>query len=352
MPELPDPRVLASQPEYFLNEVNLDAGTCGFLRLNRDAYRRSAFMDHRVKTESEEILSAPLTSVQHAIGELGTNDALSPINYILHTAFCCSTLISRCLGIEGACWALREPMVLMQMANYKRAGDRYHYGDADWRRLFDSVLFLLAKSRVNNEAVVIKPTNAANNLAADLVKHPRTGGVLLLHSSLEQFLVSIVKKGEAGRAFVRRLFNVIREDSTRTGSLPPAALMQLTDLQIAAFVWYQQMDVYLQLLARFPQANIRTLDCEVFLAQPETTLVKLCELFGIHADAESSRQVVAGPIFRKYSKNDMQDYDLALRQNEHTEVMQQHGIEIAGILSWSAGIRPEGPLHLPLPRAL
>lgn len=352
MPELPDPRALASRPEYYLNEVNLDTGTCAFLRLNRDAYRRSAFMDHRVKTESEEILSAPLTSIQHALDELGTYGESSPINYILHTAFCCSTLISRCLGIEGICWALREPTVLMQLANYKRAGDRYGYGDADWRRLFDSVLFLLTKSRLDSEAVVIKPTNAANNLAADLVKHPRTSGVLLLYSSLEQFLVSIAKKGEAGRAFVRRLFNVIRGDSARTGSLAPAALMQLTDLQIAAFVWYQQMDVYLQVLGQFPQANIRTLDCEVFLSQPQTTLVKLSELFGIHADAETLHQVITGPIFRKYSKNDTQDYDLALRQNEHDEVMRQHGAEIAGILSWSGGIRPEGPLHLPLPRVL
>lgn len=348
----PAPHVLASQPEYYLNEVNLDTQECGFLRLDRDSYRRSAFMDHRIKSEDGATVRVPLALMQEAVDDPVLGVHQRPINYIFHTAFCCSTLISRCLDIEGVCCALREPAVLMQMANYKRLGNRLTTDGAQGRALLNMALFLLAKSCAAGEAALIKPTNAANNLAEDLLEHPRSGGVLLLYSSLEQFLVSIVKKGEAGRLFVRRLFNVIRADSSRVGSLMPTVLMPLTDLQIATFVWHLQMDLYLRLLEQFPQTNIRTLDCEVFLAQPEQTLARLCELFALKVDVETLRQIIAGPVFRKYSKNDTQNYDSALRKTEYTQIMQQHGADIAGILSWSEGIRPEGPLHLPLPRAL
>lgn len=352
MSNILDPRVLASRPEYYLNDLNLDAGECIFLSLNKSAYRYSTFLDHRIKAELSETIRAPLALIQDAVASLETEAEPRSISYILHTAFCCSTLISNCLDIEGICCALREPVVLMQMANYKRLGGQYHFSGAEWRRLLDTVLFLLAKSGSVDEAALIKPTNAANNLAGDLLEHPRTGGVLLLYSSLERFLVSIAKKGEAGRIFVRRLFKVIQADSIRTASLGPEELIRLTDLQIASLVWYLQMDVYLQLIERFPRVDIRTLDCETFLAQPEETLAKLCDLFTIKAETGILRRIVVGPVFRKHSKYDKQDFDSAMRQIEYEQVMRQHGADIAEIVNWSDGIRPGGRLRLPLSHAL
>lgn len=352
MPNPTDPRILASRPEYYLNDLNLDTGEYGFLRLNKDAYRRSAFMDHRIKTADGDVLRVPLAEMQQAIDELETGVRQTPINYILHSAFCCSTLIARCLDIEGFCCALREPAVLMQLANYKRVGNRFRSDGADWHRLLDAVLFLLAKSRANGEAVLIKPTNAANNLAADVLQHPRTGGVVLLYSSLEQFLVSIIKKGEAGRAFVRRLFNVIRRDSERTRSLPVESLAQLTDMQTAAFVWYLQIDAYLKLLAAFPDATIRTLDCDAFLTSPLTTLVKLCHLFEMRVEKTTLEAIVAGPGFTRHSKDDSRDYDSSARTSEYEQIVREHRVTLDGILAWSEGLRPEGPIKIPLARAL
>lgn len=352
MPAFPDPRTLAVRPEYYLKDVSLETGQCAFLRLDEGAYGRSAFMDHRIKVASHDTLHVPLAVMQETIAALEVATETQHINYVLHTAFCCSTLVSRCLDIEAICYALREPEVLMRLANYKRMGAAHRLGESAWSDLLDTSLFLLAKSSSKGATPLIKPTNAANNLGDDLLRHRRTGGVLLLYSGLEQFLVSIIKKNEAGRVFVRRLFNLIRGDSRRADALTPAALLPLTDLQIAAFVWYVQMDVYLRLLEDFPQANIRTLDCEVFLAQPEATLAKLCELFSLEVEIDVIRQIVAGPVFRKYSKSDAQDYDSALRQVEYKEVMRLYQADIAGVIRWSEGIRSEGKPCLPLPRAL
>ena len=349
---MPSPDELLTQPEYFLHTLNLAAGECEFLKLDKAAFRRLAFMDQRIQPGSWESARVSLDIIGKLVADRPIGPASKPINYIFHTAFCCSTLISRCLDIEGICYALREPQVLMQLANYKRLRSRNAPEAAPQRNLLDTVLFLLAKSAADGETTVIKPTNAANNLLAEMARHSRTRGVLLLYSSLEQFLVSIIKKGEEGRAFVRKLFNVIRKDSERTSALPLESLAQLTDLQIAAFVWYLQMEVYLKVINDCPEANIRTLNCDVFLADPMGILLRVCELFGIKIDGATLATIIAGPVFKKNSKNDTQDYDSAVRKDEYSQILQQQGATIKGILAWSEGIRPEGPLTLPLPRPL
>jgi len=342
---MPNSEDLATRPEYFLQELDLARRECGFLRLDRGAYRASAFLDHRIKSASRDAVRAPLDVMDRLRAELRPADA-PPINYIFHTAFCCSTLVSRSLDLEGACTGLREPSVLMQMANAKRTAV------PGWREALDTTLFLLAKCCGTGEAVLIKPTNAANNLLEDVLAMPRTGGVLLLYSSLKYFLVSILKKGEAGRAFVRQLFAVLRMDSAGTRSLDPEALSRLTDLQIATFTWYVQMDNYQRLLERHPQRHIATLDCDRFLAEPLETLVKLCAFFGIDADRDGLAQVVAGPVFAKSSKNTADDYDAAVREAEYQQVLEENREAVEAMLSWSERLRPEGAISLPLPRAL
>jgi len=349
---MPSPEELATRPEYFLSGIDLARRECEFLRVDPGAYRDSAFLDHRLRSERREPFRAPLDGMTRLSAGLAQSAAQLPINYIFHTSFCCSTLISRCLDMPGLCGGLREPSVLMQMANEKRIAGSVSGRGQVWQQAFDTALFLLAKCRGADEAILIKPTNAANNLAEDVLGMPRTGGVLLLHSNLKYFLVSILKKGEPGRAFVRQLFAVMRTDSERTRSLDPEALSRLTDLQIAAFAWYAQMDNYLRLLQRFPDKRIATLDCDVFLAEPLDTLVQLCAFFGIAADRERLAEVVAGPVFTRYSKNSADDYDAAVRETEYRQVLEENQEAVEGMLAWSAKLRPEGAIELPLPRRL
>lgn len=343
---MPSQDELATRPEYFLDELDLARRECRFLHLDPQAYRSSAFLDHRVKSVPRDPVSAPLEAMTRLRQAAEGSGAKAPIHYIFHTAFCCSTLISRSLDLEGACTGLREPSALMQVANAKRTAM------PGWPDALGTALFLLAKCRGAGEAMVIKPTNAANNLAEEVLSMPRTGGVLLLHSSLKYFLASILKKGEPGRAFVRQLFAILRMDSERTRTLDPEALSRLTDLQIAAFTWYAQMDNYLRLLERYPGRRIATLDCDAFLARPLETLVKLAAFFGIEAGEERLAQVVAGPVFAKSSKNAADDYDAAVRETEYRLVVEENREAVEAVMDWSTRLRPEGAITLPLPRAL
>jgi len=349
---MPSLEELATRAEYYLHALDLASGECEFLRLDKAASRHSTFMDHRLQAGAQEPIRTSLDLIEKHIVSMSVSPDFRPINYIFHTAFCCSTLISRCLDIQGICYALREPAVFMQMANYKRVGNPYLLDIHKQQALLNTVLYLLAKSSGQGETTLIKPTNAANNLVVEVVQNKHTHGILLLYSSLEQFLVSIIKKGEEGRAFVRRLFNVIRMDSERSNSLTLDSLSQLTDLQIAAFVWYQQLDAYLRVLDRYPSANIRTLDCDVFLVDPLNTLTKLCELFDVKVKKQILEEIVTGPVLRKFSKNGVHDYDASLREIENARIIVQYRETITGIIAWSDRIRPEGPVPLPLPRSL
>lgn len=352
MSVMPSPEDILARPDYYLHSVDLNAGECHFMKLSDDAYRRSSFMDHRLQAQSSEVAQASLAEMQRLVAQSRLDRRPEPIGYIFHTAFCCSTLISRCLDIDGRSRALREPAVLMQMANYKRTANPYYTDSGRWQQLLSMVLLLLAKPQVNGEVVIIKPTNAANLLANDIVRMPRSRGILLLYSSLDQFLISIIKKGEEGRRFIRKLFNVIRMDSDRSNALPVEALVPLTDLQIAAFVWYLQMDTYLKLLAEYPSAAVRTLNCDEFLAAPVATLARLCALLEIEATNEDLEKIVAGPNFTKNSKNDAQNYDASMRKTEYEVLGREHRSMLDKILAWSGNIRPEGPITLPLERSL
>lgn len=349
MPSLDE---LVTQSEYYLNTLDLARGECEFLLLDKAAVRHSNFMDHRLQVGTQEPIRTSLDLIEKRIASIPVSTHPGPINYIFHTAFCCSTLISRCLDIQGICSALREPAVFMQMANYKRAGDPCFLDVHRQQALLDTVLFLLAKSTGPGETTLVKPTNAANNLIVEVLQNKHSHGILLLYSSLGRFLVSIIKKGEEGRAFIRRLFNVIRMDSERSNSLPLDSLSQLTDLQIAALVWYLQMDAYQKVLDKYTGANIRTLDCDMFLADPLITLTKLCELFDINVNMQILEEIVTGPVLSKYSKNGVRDYDASVRETEHARIVAQYRETIDGIIAWSDHIRPEGPVPLPLPRSL
>src|SRR5579863_9677211 len=133
---MPTPEELATAPDYLLQELDLARRECGFLHLDPGAYRASAFLDHRIKSGRREASRAPLDAMTRLRAAVPPS-AQPPIHYIFHTAFCCSTLISRSLDLEGVCTGLREPPVLMQLANAKRTGA------PGWPDALDTALFLL-----------------------------------------------------------------------------------------------------------------------------------------------------------------------------------------------------------------
>lgn len=340
------------RPEYHLSHVNVARRQLEFVKLTREDFARPPFLERSTGRDGIERFSVDAGIAEEAVRRRKEPRRCGRVNYVFHTAFCCSTLLARALDIDGKSFSLKEPSAFLDLADFKRYGDPATAGSAHWRTWFDLVVRLTAKPFKPSEATLIKPTNAANNLLADVLGHPATGGVLLLYSDLQSFLISVLKKGEACRAFTRQLFSVISRDTPRLNALSAQELMRLTDLQVAALVWHIQIDHYLKILAAFPAANVRTLNCEKLLAEPQAVLRRLGGLMQYDLSAEEVRMLVSSPEFARDSKDSGKGYDAVVRASEYQLVADHHREALDMILEWSRHVRPDNQVPRELPRPL
>lgn len=339
------------QPHCHLTHVDIERRQFEFVKLSREDYSQSTFLDQRMDMGGRGQFSIAIEAARDILQNHESPVADRRVNYIFHTAFCCSTLLARALDIDGKSLSFKEPRIFTEMANFKRYGQAAVQNATEWQRLFDLVVRLLAKPFKPTATALIKPTNTANNLLEDVLRQPATGGILLLYSSLESFLISVLKKGESCRRFVRSLFNVVSCDTDQLSNFSWPEMASMTDMQIAALAWNIQIDHYLRILASFPAANIRTLNCDTLLADPATTLRRLADLMSYDLSDTEVHAIVSGPDFARDSKNEDRDYDAAIRAQEYEHVRARHRETIEVILEWSRQARPDNqiPQQLPCP---
>jgi hypothetical protein len=267
--------------------------------------------------------------------------------FIWHTAFCCSTLLARCLDKPGTNLGLREPAALMEISNIKR---REGAGASD--RWIQRVMPALCQPVEGEGSVTLKPTNTVNNLIGDMARlYPQARHVLLT-SQLRAFLISIAKKGEAGRSFARRLFTIFAMDGHPIARTDPRQLMQMSDLQIAALVWQMQVAAMLDAFNKGPHENFASLDGDRFVADPEPALRAVDDFFGLELGADHIAATATGPLFKRDAKDASQSFGPDRRKAEAERIAEQLGPELDAIIAWSYGLFPQSPRDGVLPNAL
>src|SRR5690242_9723828 len=107
-----------TRPDVFLESVDMDERRLCFSKIDIPAFRQANFMDKRLETLPSSGLQIGIDAALGSIHNAADRDR--KVNFILHTSFCCSTLLAKCLDIDGVSITLREPGILMQLANYKR----------------------------------------------------------------------------------------------------------------------------------------------------------------------------------------------------------------------------------------
>lgn len=339
------------RPECHLARMDIRQSRLELITLSRGECERATFIADIDKDPARARSYLDLPQARDLLRQ-SPPEAGRSINYIFHTAFCCSTLLSRAMDVAGKSFALREPMALADLASYKRHVKPEAANPKGWNELVEIGLRLLGKPFADGESVLIKPTNISNNLIEDVVGRDSTGGVLLLYSRLEKFLISVLKKGEHGRSWARTCFNTLSRNAEQTRDLSHRQLMRLTDLQIAALVWQLQIDEYQRVLHAFPHARIRTLDCDRLLADPPAVLARLSEFMNCGFDKGDIDQQVERH-FRRHSKDAERAYDATERSEEYEKTASLHRSELDVILAWSAQLRSNaGGTLAVLPRPL
>lgn len=343
-----DLEVVLADPLWFLDAVDPKSRGFSFVKTSRGLLQESAFLDHRMSAAAGPRADFPLSAGEFAvITDLRARQA--PAGFIFHTSFCRSTLLARALHREGASFSLKEPGALVSLAHGLRAAGAGMAAD-ERGQLIDAALTLLGRPLAQGERVLIKPSNFANTLLPAVLA--RGGRVLLMYSELRPFLLSILKRGEEGRVFVRRLFNALRMDPVAVANIPSPQAMLFTDLEVAALVWRQQMETFVETLRDWPDAALRSLDAEVLGACPEETLRAAFDFFEIETDEQHVREVVRGPIFEHDSKQADRPYAPALEAEAARETERVFASSIARALDWAEKARLRTDIALPLARPL
>lgn len=340
-PVLPTPEDLISDPAWFPCALDAEQDRIDFVRADRSMLAREAFLDERA--------FATLLPVRASLSELlaGSGSiAAQPPAFVFHSAFCCSTLLARALDAPGAVLALKEPNILMDLANALRVSARMRNSPEYANATCALVFKLLARPFVPGEHVVIKPTNAANNLLPCAVQ--QGSRILILYGPLRSFLVSVLKKGEPGRAFVRRQYNIFSLDDGGLGAIAARQAMGFTDLQVAALVWRSQMERFQVHLQNSPDGAILSLEFHALLANPERALKAVARHLGLKLEDSVLKRSAESEIFRKNAKFTDREYGATQRALEERDVEDRYAEELALIEKWAATMSLGIDIFLPL----
>jgi hypothetical protein len=196
--------------------------------------------------------------------------------------------------------------------------------------------------------VLVKPTNAANSLLGDAIA--AGAPVLLLHGGLQDYLVSIIKKGEEGRSFARGQFNIFRYDGGGLSAIPERQAFSLTDLQVAALVWRHQIETFARALDGAPGAA--SLDYRRLLDDPARVLKASARHLALPVGEAALDAAARGEVFATDAKFADRRYDAKARSADEAALAERWKDELSLIGKWAETINLGTDVRPPLARAL
>jgi hypothetical protein len=318
---------IVRDPDWLAHRYDPGNDAVHFLRVPREHRARATFL-------TDQHLGAEPAPVVLRRGDATAAVAqAAPVHFVFHAAFCCSTLIARALDRAGCASTLKEPVVLNDIVGWRRRGATAEA----LRPVLDDTLTLLARPFGPGEAVVVKPSNAVNGFAMEMMARRPAARALLMYAPLPEFLASIAKKGLDGRVFARDLFLHVLKDGLVRARFDSDQLLQQTDLQIAAMGWLAQIDLFRAMTVRFGPDRARTIDSETLLAQPDRAMAGIVRLFGLTAGADAIAAMAGGPAFTTHSKTGSR-FGVAGRRAEQAGAMALFADEIAKVVEWTRTI--------------
>lgn len=319
---------IVADARWFPHRLDMERRTVSFGRFDRDALARASFLDYRIEDAAQGWAVLSFDDL------LGVADKIPPAapTFLFHTSYCCSTLLARALDHPGRVLALKEPEIIMGVSNAYRMAQSQQELDAI-HKLRAALLSLIARPHQGDERVLIKPTNAANNLVAlfAALKLP----MILLYGDLRGFLASVIKKGDPSKTIIRQIYRVYAMDRIGVSAIAQRDALALTDLQIAALVWRHQMEFFEEVLRAPENGNARSLDFRALLKSPAETLHAAGAHLGFDIARDDAQVVATGPLFSTDAKDSSRSYDAQTREAEERALLDEHVDALDLIENWA-----------------
>ncbi len=219
---------------WFAMDLDIPRGNVHVVQVDESLIEDSVFVDVRMPVDTNAMRVVGLPQVA-AAGLAG-----APAGWLWHTSFCGSTLLARMLYLPPHSVCLREPLMLRRLSDAHEAG-------TDIAPFVRPVIDLLSRPWRPGGKVVIKPTHAALNIAVPIMCADAGSRGLVLTSSLDDFLVSHLKKSPETLSRIGLLAQRALRAGTLAQRLPRAAFAPPDALCAAALQWAAQRDLVMAL---------------------------------------------------------------------------------------------------------
>lgn len=318
------------EPDWQPFAYDANGDRLSFVNVPREIQRQRTFLDSRFLQGLPTTEFVPIKSLsrERACAKVG------PIHFIFHTAFCCSTLLTRAFDLPGASMGLKEPEVLLSFADaFDTKGQSFEFHAA-----LSVTLDLLSRPLTPGETQIVKASNLANPIVPSILDARQDAKAIIMHSPLESYLRTTGKNELMGRSFNREALMQLRPSMPLHTDLTDAVIMRLTDLEVAALVWLMQVRFFSRVIAHHGAARVRTLSSQTLLERPAETLQRAGDFFDIKPKATSWDEVAAGPVFNEHAKALGHPYNAEARRVELETAGNAHAREIAAVMQWAAGL--------------
>jgi hypothetical protein len=261
------------------------------------------------------------------------------MHYILHGAFCCSTLLSRYLDLVRGCFVLREPTILAQLGVLKfsmmsRAGESLsERREGVWEQLMNLGLALMNRTYAPDDTVVIKVNDLCNALGDVLLSSDPRSKIVFLSVDLRTFLLSCLKS-EKRRNWVRMR---LRNTSKIAASVPILAnvdLASLSDAEAAAYIWLLNVTLCQGLRSGSNSARVMVLDGGQVAENGSDVVRAVTKFFELQLSGDDLSAIPLDCTSSRYSKDRSREYDSRVRRNDLIALEVSLGREADAGMDW------------------
>src|ERR1051326_3864586 len=343
-----------SSPTWYPGELDLERNRLSFIRLSREDYSKATFLDIRQLREYE---TCKVNIDDLLLYSYRAPKKQTPIQYILHGAFCCSTLLARYLDLLPRPFALREPGILATIAGLDsqrtparaRLNKIYGSGAATrWEELFALCLRLLGRTYDENAVVVIKVNDLCNVFGHVLLERDPESIAVFLSTSLRTFLLSTLKT-EKRRAWVEQRVQRTRLHPISFPLLDAIQVDELNAAQRSAYLWLFNQMLCHDLLKRWSRERVLPMNGDIVAETPSKALKSAVDFWSWPVEEDQMTRVLADPMASNYSKykGESHPYDATERRKDLARWEELFLEEVEQGVTWATTVTGSRNLDWP-----
>jgi hypothetical protein len=323
---------LISSPDLLVYDLETPSLKVLFKEIRNETYSHSSFLDERLLYATGNNYVSNTLPLYKAI-QNDSSSACSDPCFIFHTSFCCSTLLARCFELFADIFVLKEPWILRRLADLKRRNSVVNeITETDWRK-FSFTIYHLLKKTYGERNVVIKPTNLANNIIKELISQSKNSRAVMIYSSLEDFLVSNIKKSIETQEKMPLLAKIFARDVGGHSNLTLEQIERLPLLQACVVIWFSQFKLIEQQWNRKNLEDCLFINDKEFLSEPYATVSCIYNFFGYgeltHNDSDKLTSVMC-----KHSKSSS-SFTTQEKKSQDDDIASEYKLQIAEAINWS-----------------